>query len=129
MKKALLIILPIIVVIVVILLFLKKNKDNDDDSGTDTKTVIGKTAFAKNPNGINIRRGQSTTATIIKQDAIGKIGKVIEVVDGADLLSTEKWYRVELDKPVIYKEEGGIVGIKTHIASIGYVRSDVVTLE
>lgn len=129
MKKALLIILPIIVVIVVIFLFLKKNKDNDDDSGTDTKTVIGKTAFAKNPNGINIRRGQSTTATIIKKDAKGKIGKVIEVVDGADLLSTEKWYRVELSEPAIYNETTGIAGGMMHTATIGYVRSDVVTLE
>lgn len=89
----------------------------------DSDSIIGRNVVAKNPNGVNIRRGQGTSTMIIKQDATGKLGKVLEVVPGIDENGNKdgkNWYRILLTNSVT---------VGTQKYTIGYVREDVVTLE
>lgn len=105
------------------------NKENDEnntwtdngDSKQNTPIQVGDIVSANNPNGINVRRGQSTDATIIFADIKGKIGKVVEIVDGVNAEGKKdgyKWCRIELDKPVKYNGKD---------YTIGYCRIDVLT--
>ena len=94
----------------------KKESDLEEDK---TPIKVGDIVWAKNPNGINVRRGQSTDATIIFADIKGRIGKVVEIVDGVNAEGKKdgyKWCRIELDKPVRF-------GGKDY--TIGYCRIDV----
>jgi hypothetical protein len=107
----------------------KENDENDEnntgadnsDSKQNTPIQVGDIVSANNPNGINVRRGQSTDATIIFADIKGKIGKVVEIVDGVNAEGKKdgyKWCRIELDKPVNYNGK---------YYTIGYCRIDVLT--
>lgn len=107
----------------------ENSETSTDNAGTkkesatkkDTTIRVGDIVSAKNPNGINVRRGQSTDATIIYKDIKGQIGKVVEIVDGVNAEGKKdgyKWCRIELDKPVTYN--GGKY-------TIGYCRIDVLT--
>jgi hypothetical protein len=95
------------------------NGNNKGNSNTQESIQVGDIVFAKNPNGINVRRGQSTDATIIFEDIKGRIGKVVEIVDGVNAEGKKdgyEWCRIELDKPVRF-------GDKDY--TIGYCRIDV----
>ncbi len=123
--KNLLYILPAIVIIALLLfyVFSKKEDEGITPLNNDSDSIIGRTAVAKNPNGVNIRRGQGTSTMIIKQDATGKLGKVLEVVPGIDENGNKdgkNWYRIQLTN-------SATVGTQKY--TIGYVREDVVTLE
>lgn len=104
----------------------KENNENNtgtdnDDSKQNTPIQVGDIVSANNPNGINVRRGQSTDATIIFADIKGQIGKVVEIVDGVNAEGKKdgyKWCRIELDKPINF-------GGKDY--TIGYCRIDVLT--
>jgi hypothetical protein len=94
----------------------KKESDLEEDK---TPIKVGDIVWAKNPNGINVRRGQSTDATIIFADIKGQIGKVVEIVDGVNAEGKKdgyKWCRIQLDKPINF-------GGKDY--TIGYCRIDV----
>jgi hypothetical protein len=94
----------------------KKESDLEEDT---TPIKVGDIVWAKNPNGINVRRGQSTDATIIFADIKGQIGKVVEIVDGVNAEGKKdgyKWSRIQLDKPINF-------GGKDY--TIGYCRIDV----
>jgi hypothetical protein len=94
---------------------------NNDDSKQNTPIQVGDIVSANNPNGINVRRGQSTDATIIFADIKGQIGKVVEIVDGVNAEGKKdgyKWCRIELAKPVNYNGKD---------YTIGYCRIDVLT--
>ena len=94
----------------------KKESDLEEDK---TPIKVGDIVWAKNPNGINVRRGQSTDATIIFADIKGRIGKVVEIVDGVNAEGKKdgyKWCRIQLDKPINF-------GGKDY--TIGYCRIDV----
>jgi hypothetical protein len=97
-----------------------KTKETDKgNSNTQTPIQVGDIVSAKNPNGINVRRGQSTDATIIFADIKGQIGKVVEIVDGVNAEGKKdgyKWCRIQLDKPINF-------GGKDY--TIGYCRIDV----
>lgn len=95
------------------------NGNNKGNSNTQESIQVGDIVFAKNPSGINVRRGQSTDATIIFEDIKGRIGKVVEIVDGVNAEGKKdgyEWCRIELDKPVRF-------GGKDY--TIGYCRIDV----
>ena len=94
----------------------KKGSNLEEDT---TPIKVGDIVWAKNPNGINVRRGQSTDATIIFADIKGQIGKVVEIVDGVNAEGKKdgyKWCRIQLDKPINF-------GGKDY--TIGYCRIDV----
>ena len=97
-----------------------EKSNNEEGSEEDTTPIkVGDIVSAKNPDGINVRRGQSTDATIIFADIKGQIGKVVEIVDGVNAEGKKdgyKWCRIELDKPVRF-------GGKDY--TIGYCRIDV----
>ena len=97
-----------------------EKSNNEEGSEEDTTLIkVGDIVSAKNPDGINVRRGQSTDATIIFADIKGQIGKVVEIVDGVNAEGKKdgyKWCRIELDKPVRF-------GGKDY--TIGYCRIDV----
>ena len=97
-----------------------KKSNNEEGSEEDTTPIkVGDIVSAKNPNGINVRRGQSTEATILYADIEGQIGKVVEIVDGVNAEGKKdgyKWCRIQLDKPVRF-------GGKDY--TIGYCRIDV----
>lgn len=97
----------------------KTDKGNDKGNSKQTPIQVGDIVSAKNPNGINVRRGQSTDATIIFADIKGQIGKVVEIVDGVNAEGKKdgyQWCRIQLDKPVSF-------GGKDY--TIGYCRIDV----
>ena len=94
----------------------KKESDLEEDK---TPIKVGDIVSAKNPNGINVRRGQGTDATILYADIEGQIGKVVEIVDGVNAEGKKdgyKWCRIQLDKPINF-------GGKDY--TIGYCRIDV----
>ena len=107
----------------------EENKKNDSTpTPTPTKTTstkkieIGSIVSAKNQDGINIRRGQSTDATILFRDAKGRLGRVEEIVDEVNADGKKgnyKWCRILLDNPITYE------GYKY---PIGYCRIDVLKL-
>lgn len=111
----------------------ENNEGKKDDGGsnntkkttTTTKTEkieVGSIVSAKNPNGINVRRGQSTDATILYRDIKGRIGRVEEIVDEVNADGKKgdyKWCRILLDNPITYE------GYKY---PIGYCRIDVLKL-
>lgn len=95
------------------------NEEKKSGSSKNTEIQVGDIVSAKNPNGINVRRGQSTDATIIFADIKGQIGKVVEIVDGVNAEGKKdgyKWCRIQLDKPINF-------GGKDY--TIGYCRIDV----
>lgn len=97
-----------------------KKSNNEEGSNEDTTPIkVGDIVSAKNPNGINVRRGQGTDATILYADIEGQIGKVVEIVDGVNAEGKKdgyKWCRIQLDKPINF-------GGKDY--TIGYCRIDV----
>lgn len=97
-----------------------KTSNNEEGSNEDTTPIkVGDIVSAKNPNGINVRRGQGTDATILYADIEGQIGKVVEIVDGVNAEGKKdgyKWCRIQLDKPINF-------GGKDY--TIGYCRIDV----
>ena len=95
------------------------NEEKKSDSSNSTAIQVGDIVSAKNPNGINVRRGQGTDATILYADIKGQIGKVVEIVDGVNAEGKKdgyKWCRIQLDKPINF-------GGKDY--TIGYCRIDV----
>lgn len=97
-----------------------EKSNNEEGSNEDTTPIkVGDIVSAKNPNGINVRRGQGTDATILYADIKGQIGKVVEIVDGVNAEGKKdgyKWCRIQLDKPINF-------GGKDY--TIGYCRIDV----
>lgn len=105
----------------------EENKKNDS-TPTPTKTTsnkkieVGSIVSAKNPDGINIRRGQSTDATILFRDAKGRLGRVLEIVDEVNSDGKKgkySWCRIQLDKPITYNGSN---------YTVGYCRIDVLKL-
>ena len=94
-------------------------EEKKSGSSKNTAIQVGDIVSAKNPNGINVRRGQSTDATIIFADIKGQIGKVVEIVDGVNAEGKKdgyKWCRIQLDKPINFDGND---------YTIGYCRIDV----
>ena len=105
-----------------------KNDDSTKKTNTTTKTTsnkkieVGSIVSAKNPDGINIRRGQSTDATILFRDAKGRLGRVIEIVDVVNSDGKKgkySWCRIQLDNPITYSGKN---------YTVGYCRIDVLKL-
>lgn len=116
MKKLLYIIPAIMIVVVIIAIIIKSKQRNTKATAPEIPkaTGVGAMAFAKNPNGVNIRRGPGLSTLILLKDATGPLGLVSDRVPGYNdngIRDGYTWYR--------------LVGAQDGIF-IGYVREDVV---
>lgn len=120
--KKLVYILPAVVVVVIIVVIVVRSirKSNIKpapipEGAKKQSSAIGSMAVAKNPTGVNIRRGPGVSTTILKKDATGNLGIVESCLPGSDAEGNPDnytWYRIT--------EQNG--------KFIGYVREDVVLL-